>query len=74
MLANVSVIMQNKKLKLHFQDNTNFKNKSTTYAHLSGSLFYLKFLVKKGYNSKNIPFRVMPLVLQTALCHDEQEF
>ena len=32
-----------------------------------GSLFFLKFLVKKGHNSKNIAFRVMSLVLQLHL-------
>ena len=32
-----------------------------------GSLFYLKFLVKKGHNSKNIAFRVKPLALQLCL-------
>ena len=32
-----------------------------------GPSFYLKFLVKKGHNSTNMAFRVMPLVLQLHL-------
>ena len=39
------------------------------YQRLSvrGPSFYLKFLIKKKHNSKNIPFRVMPLALQLHL-------
>ena len=33
-----------------------------------GPSFYLKFLVKKGLNSKNIAFRVLPPCLSTAPC------
>ena len=43
------------------------KNKSCTcYTVLiyQGLSFYLKMLHKKGHNSKDIAFRVMPLVLQ----------
>ena len=32
-----------------------------------GSSFYLKYLGKKGHNSNNITFRVMPIVLQLHL-------
>ena len=32
-----------------------------------GPSFYLKFLAKKGHNSKSIAFRVIPLVLQMHL-------
>ena len=32
-----------------------------------GPSLYFEFLVKKGHNSKTIPFRVMPLVLQLHL-------
>ena len=32
-----------------------------------GPSFYLQFLVKKGHNSTNIAFRVMPLPLQLHL-------
>ena len=35
-----------------------------TNARLS---LYLKYLVKKGHNSKTVAFRVMPLVLQLHL-------
>ena len=35
-----------------------------TNAHLTEAIILLKFLVKKGHNSKNIPFRVMPLDLR----------
>ena len=37
-------------------------------------LFYLKFLIRKGHNSKTIAFKVIPLVLQLPPCHDEEVF
>ena len=30
------------------------------------------FLVKKGHNSRNLAFRVIPLSCKTAPCHNEQ--
>ena len=53
------------------------KNKSTTCdtnSPLSRPSFFLKYLVQKRHNSKNIAFRVMSLVLQLQLCHEEQVF
>ena len=35
--------------------------------HLLGPLFYFKFPVKKGHNSKTISVRVLPLVLRLHL-------
>ena len=31
---------------------------------MSGTIILLNYFVKKGHNSNNIPFRVMPLVFQ----------
>ena len=47
-------------------------NKKRTNLTTAPPSFYLKIL--KGQNSKNIAFRVMPLHLATAPCHDEQVF
>ena len=45
----------------------NKSSASDTNIRQLGPLFYLKFLVKIGHNSKNIAFRVMPLVFQLHL-------
>ena len=53
-----------------FKQIKNKKNKNTTCGTdtgLSGPSFYLKVLVKKGHNSKNIAFRVMFFALHVHL-------
>ena len=55
--------------RLHFTGAI-INNKSTACSTMlicQGPSFYLKLLVKKGHNSKNIAFRVMLLVLQQHL-------
>ena len=54
-------------------------NKSSTFSDstntcLSGALILLKILVKKGENSRNIVFRVMPPCLGIASSGDEQVY
>ena len=47
----------------------NKTNTCSKIAHLSGAIILcLKFLVKKGHDSKNIAFRVVPLALQLHCC------
>ena len=46
--------------------NTRAPDKVPTLVR-QGPLFYFKYLVEKGHNSKNIAYRGMPLILKLTL-------